>query len=189
MRTGMTLGVLSRRGLLSVLVVLLMTASTAHAESDSIERIRSVPSPYTYFDPVDDNGWDLTAVQVRNGPNQVVLRFWMRWPYDGLNRDTVWAIFDLDLKINGINVDYKVGVGSGYVSVRSVHRPTGNPDCMNPGVSDLGSNRLGHGFAARFAFRCIGGRHTFRIAASTGFWNDVDRAPDAGFTPYIRPRT
>jgi hypothetical protein len=190
MRTGMKGAALTRRGLLSVLVVLSMTASAAGAETDGVESTRSVPSPYTYLDAVGDNSddsWpDITRLQIRNGPYRVDLRFRMRnYPASTSSPDHNLVVFYLDLRAYGPGVDYRLLVvplpGQIYINRTS----TGETTCQLSTVSDLGSNARGRGFSARFPFRCIGGRHTIRTQMNAG---GGDEAPDSGFTPYVRPR-
>ena len=188
MRTGMKVGVLSRRGLLSVLVVLLMTASAAGAESDSIESTRSTPSPYTYLDAVGDGSPDITAFQVRNGPHhRVELQFRildLDFLFPGMG-----ASFLLDLVGTGSASEYFVRVDLPLPGRVSVYRSAGRHlMCVSTNVSELRTNRWGRGFSARFRFRCIGGRRTFRTAMAFYYPAGVyDNAPDSGYTPYIRP--
>jgi hypothetical protein len=181
----------------ATVVALLMMASAAGAESDSLESTGSVPSPFTYFDAVGDNPSspfgdlpDFTAVQVHNGSNRVVLRFWLWDLRDPAVLDAIPAVFWIDLKANGAGVDYQMWVTSGGLRMVNAHHPRGDPTCNSSNVSDLGLNEWGHGFAARFRFRCIGGRRTLRTAVHNVLGGlDGDQAPDGGFTPYIRPTT
>jgi hypothetical protein len=167
-----------------LMVVTAFGPASGQAESGAAaETTGTVSSPYTFFDTVGDAGSyaDITAVRVRNASDRVVLRSWVR------NWDpNVWLVYLIDLKVNGPGDDYRVGV-SVSEGVRIWNTHTDHYPCISSNVSDLGSDAWGHSVSARFRPRCIGGSRAFRTALylASGWWVG-DRAPNNGYTPWIR---
>jgi hypothetical protein len=169
----------------ATVVLVLVPASATTAGAGSIERARAVvASPYTYFDRVGDNpfrdGPDITVLQVRNGPRQVALRFWIR------DFDT-FASFDFDMKDSGPGPEYSLFIND--PSPASIIRTRGMTPRCAPRLRALGTRSWGRGFTVRFPFRCMGGPRAFRINMLVGAWffpyHCCDHAPDRGYTPYV----
>jgi hypothetical protein len=129
----------------------------------------------------------------------VDLRFRLLRRPDTWNTATTGAVMRIDLARTGPAIDYDVVVVStrrtGLFAAIGRHnfRPE-DATCVSPNVTDLGRDRFGYLYSAKFQFRCIGGHRGFRTRMAflySWFPGDpipsVDFAPNTRWTPTIRP--
>jgi hypothetical protein len=170
-------------GLAAVFLIVVTAFGPASGQTESgaaAETTGTVTAPYTFFDTVNDGVPDITAVRVRNAPDRVVLRYWVRNSEGWLNLPDGWYV--IDLKVNGPGDDYRVvfRVSAGSVAITNIH--TGQVTCASDHVSQ-GSDAWGHFVSVRFRPRCISGSRAFRTALDL---LPGDSAPNNGYTPWIR---
>ncbi len=185
----------------------------ALADSRSLPgRAGGVASPATFLDPVGSPAdaspyhrrGDLSAAQIRNGPNQFELRFFLAAQPDTWNAGgggETGAVLRLDAVTNGTGPDFDLVVLStprtGKVAVvgeADFNDPSEVTCIVRRGVRDLGRTPAGYGYSVRVPFSCLGGKRGFsaRMAFLYAWWpGDTaptgDVLPNRRWTPTVRP--